>query len=148
MNKLKSAAELEQLRNNILSLRDPEKTIVSICGGTGCRAYKCMDVVKAFQNEIDQQQLNDKIELKLTGCHGFCERGSLMVIRPKKIFYQRVTPEDIPEIIAETILKGNIIDRLLYVDPVTGQKATYEEDVPWFKDKCESVMQPMVIRVG
>ena len=133
MNKLKSAAELEQLRNNILSQRDPEKTIVSICGGTGCRAYKCMDVVKAFQNEIDQQQLHDKVELKLTGCHGFCEKGSLMVIRPKKIFYQRVTPEDIPEIIAETILKDNIIDRLLYVDPVTGQKATYEEDVPFYR---------------
>ena len=104
MNKLKSAAELVQLRNNILSRRDPEKTIVSICGGTGCRAYKCMNVVKAFQNEIDRQQLNDKIELKLTGCHGFCERGSLMVIHPKKIFYQRVTPEDIPEIISETII--------------------------------------------
>ena len=97
MNKLKSAAELEQLRNDILSKRDPDKIVVSICGGTGCRAYKCMDVVKAFQSEIDQQQLNDKIELKLTGCHGFCERGSLMVIRPKKIFYQRVTPEDIPD---------------------------------------------------
>ena len=133
MNTLKSAAELEQLRNTILSRRDPDKTIVSICGGTGCRAYKCMDVVKAFQNEIDQQKLHDKIELKLTGCHGFCEKGSLMVIRPKKIFYQRVTPDDIPEIISETILKGNILDRLLYVDPVTGQKATYEEDVPFYK---------------
>ena len=133
MNKLTSAVELEQLRNTILSRRDSEKTIVSICGGTGCRAYKCMNVVDALKKEIEQQGLHDRVEVKLTGCHGFCERGSLMVIRPQKIFYQRVTPEDIPEIIAETILKGNVIDRLLYVDPATGQKATYEDDVPFYK---------------
>jgi len=133
MNKLRSAADLEKLRNSLLSQRDLEKIRISICGGTGCRAYKCMDVVNRFKTEIEKQGLNNKIDLLLTGCHGFCERGSLIVIHPKKIFYQRVTPEDVAEIISETILKGNIIEKLLYVDPVTGQKSYYEEDVPFYR---------------
>ena len=57
----------------------------------------------------------------------------MIVIHPKKIFYQRVTPEDVPEIISETILKGTIIEKLLYIDPVTGQKSYYEDDVPFYK---------------
>ena len=59
MSKLKSAAELEQLRNSILSKRDPEKISVSVCGGTGCRAYKCMDMVDRFKEEIKQKGLED-----------------------------------------------------------------------------------------
>ena len=69
----------------------------------------------------------------MTGCHGFCERGPLTVLYPQKIFYRRVTPSDVPEIIAETVLKGNIIDRLLYVDPMSGEKAYFENDVPFYK---------------
>jgi len=73
------------------------------------------------------------VELKVTGCHGFCERGPLIVVYPQKIFYQRVSPDDVSEIIAETIIKGNIIDRLLYVDPVSGERAQFEKDVPFYK---------------
>ena len=55
MNKLRSAADLEKLRNSLLSQRDLEKIRISICGGTGCRAYKCMDVVNRFKTEIEKQ---------------------------------------------------------------------------------------------
>jgi len=133
MNKLRSGADLEKLRNSLLSQLDLEKIRISICGGTGCRAYKCMDVVNRFKTEIEKQGLDGKVDLILTGCHGFCERGSLIIIHPKKIFYQRVTPEDVPEIISETILKGNIIERLLYIDPVSGQKSYYEDDIPFYR---------------
>jgi len=133
MKRLRSAVDLEQLRGKILSQHKPEKPCISICGGTGCRAYGCSDVAKAFKNEIKRQGLNQQIELKVTGCHGFCERGPLMVLHPQKIFYQRVSPEDVSEIIAETVIKGNIIDRLLYVDPVSGEKAQFEKDVPFYK---------------
>ena len=71
--------------------------------------------------------------MKVTGCHGFCERGPLMVLYPQKIFYQRVSPDDVSEIIAETVVKGNIINRLLYVDPVSGEKAQFEKDVPFYR---------------
>ena len=133
MKKLSSAADLERLRKRILSRRDPEKICISVCGGTGCHAYNCEEVVKALRKEIRIQALNKTIELKQTGCHGFCERGPLIVLHPKKIFYQRVSPDDVSEIIAETVVKGNIIDRLLYVDPVSGEKAQIEKDVPFYQ---------------
>ena len=133
MKTLRSAVELEQLRVRILSQRKLEKPCISICGGTGCHACGCEDVAEAFKNEIMRQGLSKQVELKVTGCHGFCEHGSLAVVYPEKIFYQRVTPNDAPEIISETVLKGNIIDRLLYVEPTSGRKAYFENDVPFYK---------------
>ncbi len=69
----------------------------------------------------------------MTGCHGFCERGPLLVINPQKLFYQKVQVEDVPEILSETMEKGNVIDRLLYVNPVTGEKIIHEDEVPFYK---------------
>jgi len=133
MKKLRTAVELEQFRARILSQRSPEKPCISVCGGTGCRAYRCEDVASALKEEIKRQGLRNEVELKMTGCHGFCERGPLMVLYPQKIFYQQVTPNDVPEIISETVPKGNIIDRLLYVDPASGKKVYFESDVPFYK---------------
>ncbi|MCX6000113.1 MAG: NAD(P)H-dependent oxidoreductase subunit E, partial [Chloroflexi bacterium] len=133
MSRLGSALELKQLRDTIRSERRRDNPLVSVCGGTGCHAYKCQAVVNAFRKEINQQGLNRRIELKVTGCHGLCQRGPLVVVHPAETFYQRVAASDVPEIVSETILKGNIIDRLVYVDPVTGQKASSEKDVPFYK---------------
>ena len=130
---LRTAADLEQLRSKILSQRTAAKSSISICGGTGCHAYGSEDVAEAFKKELAGRGLSENVQLRVTGCHGFCEHGPLVVIRPQKIFYQRVTPKDIPEIISETVLNGNIVGRLLYVDPATGQTVTFEEEVPFYK---------------
>ncbi len=135
MNRLSSVADLKNLRTEIIKNRDREKLVISICAGTGCRAYKCMSVFQTFREEIFNSQLDYKVEIKLTGCHGFCERGPLITIRPQNILYQRVTPEDVPNIIQQTILKGNIIKDLLYVNPVNGNLAFYEDDVPFYKEQ-------------
>jgi NADH-quinone oxidoreductase subunit F len=137
--RVESAAELEKLRRSILDKRDTSRTCISVCGGTGCRASGAEEVVEAFLDEIERRELQVQVEMKETGCHGFCERGPVVVIRPKRIFYQRVKPEDIPEIIAETVLKGNIIERLLYVDPATKEKIIYEQDVPFYKRQTRTI---------
>ncbi len=137
--RLGSAAELDNLRQSILSKKDPNRTCISVCGGTGCRASGAEAVVDAFIDEIEKQELQISVELKETGCHGFCERGPVVVIRPKRIFYQQVKPEDIPEIISETVLGGKIIERLLYTDPVSGEKITYEPDVPFYKRQTRNI---------
>jgi NADH:ubiquinone oxidoreductase subunit F (NADH-binding)/(2Fe-2S) ferredoxin/NAD-dependent dihydropyrimidine dehydrogenase PreA subunit len=138
--RLRSVSELENLRQSILSKRDPSRTCISICAGTGCRASGAEAVVDALIDEIERRELQINVELKETGCHGFCERGPLVVIRPKRIFYQRVKPEDIPEIISETVLNGNIIERLLYVDPATNEKIVYEPDVPFYKRQTRTIL--------
>ena len=133
MDRLSSPDELERVRKLIVKNRDPNKPCLSICGGTGCHAFGSEKVAAAFKQESKQQGLEAKVDIRTTGCHGFCEKGPLVVIKPENIFYQRVSVEDISEIISKTIIKGNIIDRLLYADPNTGKKITYEHEVPFYE---------------
>jgi NADH-quinone oxidoreductase subunit F len=133
MNKLLTPTDLQELRKNILSKRKPGKSSIAVCGGTGCRAYGCEAVSGVLGEEIQNRGLGDKVDLKLTGCHGFCECGTLVVIYPEKLLYVHVTPDDVPEIVEETILNDRIVDRLLYTDPITGEKITHEDDVPFYK---------------
>ncbi len=130
MNKVDT---LEAVRESIIKNRDPNKLCITICGGTGCLALGGKSVISAFNQEIKRKRLETEVDVRITGCPGFCERGPLVVIRPQNIFYQQVRVEDIPEIISETVLKGNIIDRLLYTDPNTGKKIICEADVPFYK---------------
>jgi len=123
---------IEKLKEKILKSRDKTKTWVTVCGGTGCQAYGCQKVVKAFQEEIKRLGLGDSVGVRTTGCHGFCEKGPLVVIQPEGIFYQRVSVEDVPEIINETVVNKKIVERLLYKDPQTGQKIIHEHDVPFY----------------
>jgi len=137
--RVSSPSELENLRQSILQKRDFNKPCITVCAGTGCRASGAEAVVDAFKDEIERRELQINVELKETGCHGFCERGPLVVIRPKRVFYQRVKPEDVSEIVSETALRGNIIERLLYVDPATGGEIVYEPDVPFYKKQTRTI---------
>jgi len=127
------------LREAILKERDPNKTCVTVCGGTGCRAWGGEEVRLAFIEEIRRQGLERKVDVMRTGCHGFCERGPVVVILPKEIFYQQVVVGDIPEIVSETLLAGRLVERLLYTDPATGKVITYDHDVPFYKGQMRSV---------
>ncbi|MDM8000327.1 MAG: NADH-ubiquinone oxidoreductase-F iron-sulfur binding region domain-containing protein [Dehalococcoidia bacterium] len=131
--RINSGQELEALRKSILNAKDPARPCVALCVGTGCLAYGCMDILGAFKREIAAHGLQDKVEVRATGCPGFCERGALLTIYPQGFFYQRVKVEDVPEIISETMLKGKVIERLLYVDPNTGERYVKEADVPFYK---------------
>jgi NADH-quinone oxidoreductase subunit F len=80
------------------------------------------------------------VDTKGTGCPGFCERGPVVVIYPEEICYLQVTPEDVPEIVSQTIKEKKVVDRLLYVDPTTGEKATYESDIPFYKNQKRNII--------
>lgn len=138
--KLNSERDLRELREAILRERDPQKTCVTICGGTGCRAWGGEEVRLAFIEEIRKQGFEGKADVMRTGCHGFCERGPVVVILPKEIFYQQVTLADVPEIVLETLIKGRLVDRLLYTDPATGKVVIYDSDVPFYKGQMRQVL--------
>ena len=108
------------------------KTCITVCKGTGCCASGAIPLVDIFAKEIKKKKLTKKIDIRTTGCHGFCERGPLVVVHPKKIFYSKVKAEDAKEIIEKTALKGEVIERLLYTDPATGKKVTTEDEVPFY----------------
>jgi NADH-quinone oxidoreductase subunit F len=138
--KLKSPGELEALRSSILKKRDPDKPCITVCNGTGCQAYGSKSIVATFQDEVKKQNLGAKVDVKAIGCPGFCERGTLVVIKPKDIFYQRVRAKDVPEILSETIGKGNVINRLLYTDRTTNVKVTREGEVPFYKRQMRLII--------
>ncbi len=133
MARLNSPEELEKFRQEILSQRDPNTPGVSICAGAGCLDSGASEVIAAFKTEIEKQGLKTDVETKGTGCPGFCERGPVVVIYPEEICYLAVTPEDVSEIVSQTIKEKKVVDRLLYVDPTTGEKAIHESDIPFYK---------------
>jgi NADH-quinone oxidoreductase subunit F len=132
MPKLKSTLELEELRKDIVSKRDPSRLCFTVCLGTACRATGSQKAFAAFEAELERQGLKDKIDLKATGCHGFCERGPVVVVYPREVCYLHVQPEDAAEIVSQTI-EGQIVEKLLYVDSVTGEKIAREPDIPFYK---------------
>lgn len=133
LNRFRSREDLEALRRELMKRRQPDKPRITICGGTGCHAYGCVKVTDAFKNEVAKQGMEGKVDIKATGCHGFCEKGPIVVIQPGDISYQRVGPEDVLEILGETIVKNRIVERLLYVDAVTGKKVIHQNEVPFYQ---------------
>ncbi|MFH0888015.1 MAG: NADH-ubiquinone oxidoreductase-F iron-sulfur binding region domain-containing protein [Planctomycetota bacterium] len=132
MEKLKSIADLETIRKKTLE-KYADKTIITICSGTGCRAYGAQKVSDAFAQELEKQKLTNKVILRRSGCHGFCERGPIIVIFPEEICYLSVKTEDVAEIISETIMGGKKIERLMYKDEKTGEAIPLESHIPFYK---------------
>ncbi|MBM3788826.1 MAG: NADH-quinone oxidoreductase subunit F [Acidobacteria bacterium] len=132
MPKIRSAIELEERRSRILSGRDPAKPAVAVCAGSGCLASANDGLVKAFEAEVNRQGLESAVDIRATGCHGFCETGPATVIYPEEICYVEVSPADVPEIVSETVLGKKVLERLLYTDPRTGEKAARQSQIPFY----------------
>jgi NADH:ubiquinone oxidoreductase subunit F (NADH-binding)/(2Fe-2S) ferredoxin len=133
MERLESPSDLEKLRKGILANKDPKKPAIAVCVSTGCEALGVKGVLKAFKEEFKKQGLEGKIELKETGCLGFCEKGPRIVIYPEEIYYFRVKATDVPDIVSKTVVNKEIIERLLYTDPVTGKAARDLSEIPFYK---------------
>jgi NADH:ubiquinone oxidoreductase subunit F (NADH-binding)/(2Fe-2S) ferredoxin/Pyruvate/2-oxoacid:ferredoxin oxidoreductase delta subunit len=131
MIKITDAKALRQIQNQLKESYDPQKKLVTICAGTGCRGYGCIRVKEALEAEISKQNIN--VEVRATGCFGFCEKGPLIVVHPQKIFYQQVKEKDVADIITKTVIQGEVIEKLLYRDPVSSETVMKEEDVPFYK---------------
>ncbi len=140
MPRINSAAELEKFRNDILSKRDPEKPSIAVCAGTACLGLGNDKILRAFEEEIKKQSLDTKVDIRPTGCHGFCEKGPNVVIYPDEICYMEVTPEDVPEIVSETVLGKKIVGRLVFEDPDTGGKGAHPSEIPFYRHQVRNLI--------
>jgi NADH-quinone oxidoreductase subunit F len=131
MIKMNNTEALRQVQDDLKSQYDPKKKLVTICAGTGCRGYGCIKVKEELEAEIKKQNMD--VEVRATGCFGFCEKGPLVIIHPEKIFYQQVKIKDVPDIISKTVAQGDVLEKLLYRDPQTNETIMKEEDVPFYK---------------
>ena len=100
--------------------------------GTGCKVSRCQEVIDAVNKELLMQGMDSTVQLRITGCHGFCEQGPIAIIEPGNIFYCHVTADDAHDIVFKTLHKGEVIERLLYTDPVSGEKIHTESEIPFY----------------
>ena len=103
-----------------------------LCGGTGCHASGSMNVKKALLAELDKRGLTQEMKVVETGCNGFCAQGPIMVVYPEGVIYMMIKPEDIPELVEEHFVKGRVLERLLYREPVTDQVIPTMQEIPFF----------------
>jgi NADH-quinone oxidoreductase subunit F len=98
VKKLKSPSDVKALQKTILNEKDHSKQVVKVCCTTGCRAGGALKIIDAFKQELAGCNIEDKIEIKKTGCRGFCENGPVMAIEPDDIFYNKIEPGDVADI--------------------------------------------------
>ena len=133
MAQIKSPEELEKLRQEILSGKNPSKPCISVCAGSSCLASGAGEVIAAFKAEIEKQGLKAEVDTKGCGCPGLCEKGPVVIIYPEEICYLQVTPDDVPEIVAQTVVGKKVIDRLLYTDPKTNERAAHVQEISFYQ---------------
>ena len=134
------------------ALRQSEQcTSVLLCAGTGCIAGGALKIKEELEKECKKRKLpvyvglkhdtdeEKSLHLKMSGCHGFCEMGPLLHIEPAGILYCHVKPEDVKEIIEQTIVKGEVIDRLVY--HMDGVAYPRQEDIPFYKKQHRVVLE-------
>jgi (2Fe-2S) ferredoxin len=140
MMKFANEKQLETYREGLKAAHDPSKIRICVCGGTGCNAQGSIDLVKALNAAVKKYKLAGKAEVKVTGCHGFCERGPIVVVRPENIFYVLVKAADADELVRVTCVEKGVVERLQYVDPGTGQRILREQDVPFYKKQMRVIL--------
>ena len=134
MAKFADIAALDQFRQSLQkSASSGEKRLVSLCAGSGCAAYGTASVHASLVEELEKQGLSEAVEVRLTGCHGFCEKGPIMVIHPEGVFYPQVKPELVPQIVEQTLKNNEVIEKLLFKDPITKKRIVFEHDIPFYK---------------
>ena len=138
---LSTPEELDLYRQDLSTKRDPARLCISACAGAGCLASGAREVIDAFRAEIDKQGLAAEVDTRGTGCPGFCERGPVVVIHPEEICYLQVKAEDVPEIVETTIKNHEVVERLLYLDPATEERAVHESDIPFYKHQERNILR-------
>ncbi len=141
--RIESAAAYDELRRRAREEAAAHRQEVLVCCGTGCLANGSMRVAEAFTSELQARGLNADVGTftKRTGCHGFCQRGPLVVIQPAGVLYTQVKPKDVPEICEKTVAGGTVIPRLLYKNPADKKRVEHYAEVPFYANQTRVAMR-------
>ena len=110
-----------------------DRAEIRICAGTACHASGRVALREAIVHELAERGLSETVKVVETGCHGFCEEGPLVVVRPQGVFYPRLKPRDVKAIIETSVVGDGVVERLLYRDPETDAQLALERDIPFYK---------------
>ena len=140
MSRIETPADLAALRDRAVARRNSRETWLAVCAGTGCRAYGAEALAESLENEVDKRGLAKKIGVRKTGCHGFCERGPLVVIQPSDVCLLGARPKNVPAIVDRLDGKDAALDTLLYVDGENGKPLARLDEIPFYKHQQRVVL--------
>lgn len=136
---IRNFAELDKTCQDCSSCLDAKFTgsdgrrHVVLCGGTGCLSSHSDEIREEFVKLINEKGLHDKVTVNQVGCFGFCSQGPFVKIYPEDTLYRMVKIDDVREIVEKDLENGEVVDRLLYVDPVTKEKISKQDDITFYK---------------
>lgn len=117
------------------------KMHVLVCGGTGCRSSLSDLLLENLKEEVHERGLSDEVQVIMTGCFGFCEKGPIVKVMPDNTFYTQVKPEDARDIVKEHIVKGRKVERLLYTNPETQQHVTDSDNMGFYRKQLRIALR-------
>ncbi len=120
--------------------RTEVRPVLTVSAGTCGRARGSLKVIDSLNRSLKAEGLEDKVVVKITGCHGFCEAEPNIIIQPGGLFYQKVDPKHAKEIVQETVVARKTIDRLLYADPQTGERTAREKEIGFYRKQKRVVL--------
>ena len=109
------------------------KRAVVLCGGTGCISSNSLEIKAKFEKLVEKKGLSDRVTVNQVGCFGFCSQGPFVKIYPEDTLYRLVSIDDVDEIVEKDLIGGEVIERLLYIDPKTKEKVAKQEDIEFYK---------------
>jgi NADH-quinone oxidoreductase subunit F/NADP-reducing hydrogenase subunit HndC len=112
-----------------------------VCGGTGCKSQESDQISGKLKKELSKQGLEDTVQVIMTGCFGFCEKGPIVKVMPDNTFYTQVKPEDAEEIVEEHVVKGRRVERLLYQDPETDEHVEDSKHMGFYKKQLRIALR-------
>jgi NADH:ubiquinone oxidoreductase subunit F (NADH-binding)/(2Fe-2S) ferredoxin len=112
-----------------------------VCGGTGCRAAESSLIGESLKRELEEKGLGNEVQVIMTGCFGFCEKGPVVKVMPDNTFYVEVKPEDAAVIVAEHVIKGRPVQRLLYVDPKTKEHISDSKHMGFYRKQIRIALR-------
>lgn len=141
--RIDSLEKLERIKetHKVEDFNDPTVKKILVCGGTGCLANDSEKLIEFLNHVIKARKCSEKVKVVKTGCFGFCEQGPIVKIEPDHVFYVKVVPKDARTIIDEHILQGNIVQRLLYKEPINNRKIEKQEDMPFYKKQMRLALR-------
>lgn len=141
---IRNFAELDKTCQDCSSCLDAKFTgsdgrrHVVLCGGTGCLSSHSDEIREEFVKLINERGLHDKVTVNQVGCFGFCSQGPFVKIYPEDTLYRMVKIDDVREIVEKDLENGEVVERLLYIDPVTKEKISKQDDITFYKNKFVS----------
>ena len=133
MERINHPEELASWKSEILSERLSSKKTIVISSGTCGQASGSLQIIDAVKQELEKRGQKNKVDVKVTGCHGFCQLEPNIIIYPEEIFYKNLKPEDIPKVIEKSVLKNEIESSLVYKDHKTARLAHKQDEIPFYK---------------